>query len=40
MTTVSLDSDAMARAVGEFFRGAAPDQRRVVPANLVLRQSA
>lgn len=40
MTTVSLDADAMARAVGEFFKGAASAKRRVVPANLVLRQSA
>jgi DNA-binding LacI/PurR family transcriptional regulator len=40
MTTVSLDADAMARAVGEFFKGAAAGKRRVIPANLVLRQSA
>ncbi|MFI5031578.1 MAG: LacI family DNA-binding transcriptional regulator [Reyranellales bacterium] len=40
MTTVSLDADAMARAVGEFFKGAASGKRRVIPANLVLRQSA
>ena len=40
LTTVSLDADAMARAVGEFFKGDASAKRRVVPANLVLRQSA
>jgi DNA-binding LacI/PurR family transcriptional regulator len=40
MTTVSLDADTMARAVGEFFKGAASGKRRVIPANLILRQSA
>jgi DNA-binding LacI/PurR family transcriptional regulator len=44
MTTVALDVDAIARAVGDFFKardsGARRDQRRVIPANLVLRQSA
>ncbi|MFI4998251.1 MAG: LacI family DNA-binding transcriptional regulator [Reyranellales bacterium] len=44
MTTVALDVDAMARAVGEIFKapkgGAAPSGRRVVPTKLVLRQSA
>jgi DNA-binding LacI/PurR family transcriptional regulator len=40
MTTVSLDADAMARAVGEFFKGGTSAKRRVVPASLVLRQSA
>jgi DNA-binding LacI/PurR family transcriptional regulator len=40
VTTVSLDTDAIARAVGEFFKGAAASKRRLVPANLVLRQSA
>jgi DNA-binding LacI/PurR family transcriptional regulator len=40
MTTVSLNADEMARAVGEFFKGAASGKRRVIPANLVFRQSA
>lgn len=40
MTTVVLDTDAIARAVGEFFKGAAAGKRRLIPANLVLRQSA
>lgn len=44
MTTVALDAGAIARAVGEFFKaresGARPGKRRVIPANLVLRQSA
>ena len=40
MTTVSLDTDAIARAVGEFFKGAAIGKRRLIPASLVLRQSA
>ena len=44
MTTVALDSGAIARAVGEFFKardsGAKPGKRRVIPAHLVLRQSA
>ncbi len=44
MTTVSLDSDAMARAVGDIFRsqegGPAPANRRVIQAKLVVRQSA
>jgi DNA-binding LacI/PurR family transcriptional regulator len=44
MSTVSLDADAIARAVGDFFKaregGARPGKRRVIPANLVLRQSA
>jgi hypothetical protein len=44
MTTVALDVDAIARAVGDFFKardsGARPGKRRVIPANLVLRQSA
>ena len=44
MTTVALDVDAIARAVGDFFKaresGARPAKRRVIPANLVLRQSA
>jgi hypothetical protein len=41
---VALDSAAIARAVGEFFNaresGGRPGKRRVIPANLVLRQSA
>ena len=43
MTTVSLDTDAIARAVGDFFKAreaARRPGRRVIPANLVLRQSA
>jgi DNA-binding LacI/PurR family transcriptional regulator len=44
MTTVSLDTDAMARAVGEIFaaRQDSPPRagRRLVPTKLVLRQSA
>ena len=40
MTTVALDVDAIARAVGDFFKardsGARPGKRRVIPANLVL----
>ena len=44
LSTVSLDVDAIARAVGDFFKaregGARPGKRRVIPANLVLRQSA
>jgi DNA-binding LacI/PurR family transcriptional regulator len=44
MTTVALDAGAIARAVGDFFKardsGARPGKRRVIPANLVLRQSA
>lgn len=44
MSTVSLDADAIARAVGDFFKvrasGARPGKRLVIPANLVLRQSA
>ncbi len=44
MSTVSLDAGAIARAVGDFFkareRGARSGKRRVIPANLVLRQSA
>jgi len=44
MTTVSLDTDAMARAVGEIFdareEGIAPSGRRVIPTKLVVRQSA
>ena len=43
MTTVSLDVDAVARAVGDIFK-TRPDglgaSRRVIPAKLVLRQSA
>ncbi len=44
MTTVSVDPDAMARAVGEIFaareEGPPPADRRVIPTRLVLRQSA
>jgi DNA-binding LacI/PurR family transcriptional regulator len=44
MTTVALDAGAIARAVGDFFKaresGAQPGKRRLIPANLVLRQSA
>ena len=44
MTTVSVDPDAMARAVGEIFAtredGPPPADRHVVPTKLVLRQSA
>jgi len=44
MTTVSLDVDAVARAVGDIFKsqadGRALSNRRVIPAKLVLRQSA
>lgn len=44
MSTVVLDTGALARAVGDFFRardsGARPGKRRLIPANLVLRQSA
>ena len=40
MTTVSLDTDATARAVGEFFKGTAAGKRRLIPASLVLRRSA
>ena len=43
LTTVSLDAGAIARAVGEFFKARErrrPGKRRVIPANLVLRQSA
>jgi DNA-binding LacI/PurR family transcriptional regulator len=44
LSTVALDSAAIARAVGEFFNaresGGRPGKRRVIPANLVLRQSA
>lgn len=44
MTTVSVDPDAMARAVGEIFAnrqdGPPPAGRRVIPTKLVLRQSA
>ncbi|HEY4166600.1 MAG TPA: LacI family DNA-binding transcriptional regulator [Reyranella sp.] len=44
LSTVALDSGAIARAVGDFFKaregGAKPGKRRVIPANLVLRQSA
>jgi DNA-binding LacI/PurR family transcriptional regulator len=40
MTTVALDSAEIARAVGAFFKGTAAAKRRVIPANLVLRQSA
>jgi DNA-binding LacI/PurR family transcriptional regulator len=44
MTTVSLDVDAVARAVGDIFKtrpdGPAPSGRRVIPTKLVLRQSA
>ncbi|HEV7547453.1 MAG TPA: substrate-binding domain-containing protein, partial [Reyranella sp.] len=44
MTTVSLDVDAVARAVGDVFKtrpdGPAPSSRRVIPTKLVLRQSA
>ena len=44
MTTVALDAGAIARAVGDFFKaresGARLAKRRVIPANLVLRQSA
>jgi len=44
MTTVSLDVDAVARAVGDIFKtrpdGPAPSSRRVIPTKLVLRQSA
>jgi DNA-binding LacI/PurR family transcriptional regulator len=44
MTTVALDVDAVAHAVGDFFKsrasGARPAKRRVIPADLVLRQSA
>ena len=44
MTTVSLDADAIAHAVGDFFKTreghTRPGKCRVIPANLVLRQSA
>ena len=44
MTTVALDVDAIARAVGDFFKsresGGRLAKRRVIPADLVLRQSA
>jgi DNA-binding LacI/PurR family transcriptional regulator len=44
ISTVSLDADAVARAVGDFFRtagrGFRSGKRQVVPAKLVLRQSA
>jgi DNA-binding LacI/PurR family transcriptional regulator len=44
MTTVSLDVDAVARAVGDIFKprpdGPAPSSRRVIPTKLVQRQSA
>ena len=44
MSTVALDANAIARAVGDFFKarekGSRPGMRRVIPANLVLRQSA
>jgi DNA-binding LacI/PurR family transcriptional regulator len=44
LTTVSLDADAMAHAVADVFKaredGPAPPSRRVIPAKLVLRQSA
>jgi DNA-binding LacI/PurR family transcriptional regulator len=45
MTTVALDADAAARAIGEIFKevregGAAPLSRHVIPTKLVLRQSA
>ena len=44
MTTVSLDVDAVARAVGDIFKtrpdGTGPSSRRVIPTKLVLRQSA
>jgi DNA-binding LacI/PurR family transcriptional regulator len=44
MTTVSLDADAVARAVGEIFKagddGPPPPSRHVIPTKLVLRQSA
>jgi DNA-binding LacI/PurR family transcriptional regulator len=44
MTTVSLDADAIAHAVGDFFKAregrARPGKRQVIPANLILRQSA
>jgi DNA-binding LacI/PurR family transcriptional regulator len=44
LSTVALDAGAIARAVGDFFKaregGARPGKRRVIPANLVLRQSA
>lgn len=44
LTTVALDVDAIAGAVGDFFKsragGARPSSRRVIPADLVLRQSA
>lgn len=44
MTTVSLDTDVMARAVGEIFAAREdsppPAGRRLVPTKLVLRQSA
>ena len=44
LSTVALDADALARAVGDYFKArdsvARPGQRRVIPADLVLRQSA
>ena len=45
MTTVALDADAAARAIGEIFGeiregGGVPLGRRVIPTKLVLRQSA
>ena len=44
MTTVSLDADAVARAVGEIFKardgGPSPPSRQIIPTKLVLRQSA
>lgn len=44
MTTVSLDVDAVARAVGDIFEsrenGASPSARKIIPTKLVLRQSA
>jgi DNA-binding LacI/PurR family transcriptional regulator len=44
LTTVSLDTAAIAEAVGHFFKArdgsAWPDKRQVMPAKLVLRQSA
>lgn len=41
MTTVSLDTDAIAHVVGEFFKGGATmAARTIIPTKLVLRQSA
>jgi hypothetical protein len=41
LTTVALDADAAARAVGDLFsKDRAPPGRLLIPTKLVLRQSA